>query len=88
MIYLELFFNVLIRNSCKSMPVESVYSWLQSETNSRMELWETAGGGGLKRVFPAFPFSFTLRQTLGESTGVRGTCYETNNLATLNQDEN
>lgn len=29
--YRGLFFNVLTRNSCKSMPVESVYSWLQSE---------------------------------------------------------
>lgn len=29
--YLGLFFNVFTKNSCRSMPVESVYSWLESK---------------------------------------------------------
>lgn len=46
------------------MPVESVYSWLQSETNSMMELSGMRvevvgmrdGGGGVKRFYQPFPF--------------------------------
>lgn len=49
------------------MPVESVYSWLQSETNSMMELSgmrvEVVGvrDGGSQEVFPTFSVSFLLR---------------------------
>lgn len=35
--YLGFFFSVFTKNSCKSIPVESVYSWLESETTTAVE---------------------------------------------------